>query len=79
MNKVILITGVFDLMLLYLFEINIQNKNTGKLTYAGNLENLRDIEKSKNYFFEKGDIVDSSYVDSLFIKYVPYQKGLFSC
>lgn len=32
--------------------------NADKLTYAGNLENLADIEKKKNYCFEKLDITD---------------------
>jgi len=32
--------------------------NYDKLTYAGNLENLREIENSKNYIFVKGDIKD---------------------
>lgn len=43
--------------------------NLDKLTYAGNLENLRDIEKAPNYHFEKGDIVDSALVFALFEKY----------
>ena len=32
--------------------------NLDKLTYAGNLENLRDIENEPNYQFVKGDITD---------------------
>lgn len=43
--------------------------NLDKLTYAGNLENLRDIEKAPNYTFEKGDIVDADFIFSLFEKY----------
>ena len=43
--------------------------NLDKLTYAGNLENLTDIEKSPNYIFEKGDIADTSYIQNLFKKY----------
>ena len=43
--------------------------NLDKLTYAGNLENLVDIEKDKNYIFEKGDIVDQEFVNNLFHKY----------
>ena len=43
--------------------------NLDKLTYAGNLENLRDIENNANYIFEKGDIVDESYIKELFSKY----------
>lgn len=43
--------------------------NLDKLTYAGNLENLKDIENSPNYVFEHGDIVDEVYINSLFEKY----------
>lgn len=41
--------------------------NLDALTYAGNLENLRDVEKSSNYSFVKGDITDESFVNNLFI------------
>lgn len=40
--------------------------NLDKLTYAGNLENLRDIESLPNYTFVKGDIADLSFVRSMF-------------
>ena len=43
--------------------------NLDKLTYAGNLENLKDVENSPNYRFEKVDIVDAAAVRSIFIKY----------
>lgn len=43
--------------------------NADKLTYAGNLLNLTDIEKSNNYRFEKVDIVDKKQVETLFSKY----------
>lgn len=43
--------------------------NLDKLTYAGNLENLIDIEQKTNYEFVKGDIVDAAFVDELFQKY----------
>ena len=39
--------------------------NLDKLTYAGNLENLRDVEKKDNYTFVKGDIVDATFVSAL--------------
>jgi len=39
--------------------------NLDKLTYAGNLENLKDIEKNKNYQFVKGDICDEKIVNKL--------------
>ncbi|MGV3587411.1 MAG: dTDP-glucose 4,6-dehydratase [Adhaeribacter sp.] len=40
--------------------------NLDKLTYAGNLENLRDIEDAPNYTFIKGDIVDADFINDLF-------------
>jgi dTDP-glucose 4,6-dehydratase len=43
--------------------------NADKLTYAGNLENITDIEKAKNYRFEKIDIVEKQSVQDLFNKY----------
>jgi len=44
--------------------------NLDKLTYAGNLENLKDIETKSNYVFEKIDIVDADAVNKLFEKYI---------
>jgi dTDP-glucose 4,6-dehydratase len=43
--------------------------NLDKLTYAGNLENLRDIENKSNYTFIKGDINDESFILKLFEQY----------
>lgn len=43
--------------------------NLDKLTYAGNLANLRDIESQPNYTFVKGDIADAELIQSLFEKY----------
>ncbi len=40
--------------------------NLDKLTYAGNLANLTDIEKKSNYNFIKGDIVDADFINNLF-------------
>jgi len=40
--------------------------NLDKLTYAGNLNNLKDIEKKSNYEFVKGDIVDDNFIQKLF-------------
>ena len=40
--------------------------NLDKLTYAGNLANLKDIEAEPNYRFIKGDIVDIDFIDNLF-------------
>ncbi|CAI9430260.1 dTDP-glucose 4,6-dehydratase [Candidatus Ornithobacterium hominis] len=43
--------------------------NLDALTYAGNLENLKDIEEKPNYIFEKGDITDADFIEKLFQKY----------
>ncbi|MFE3848035.1 dTDP-glucose 4,6-dehydratase [Flavobacterium sp. LB3P45] len=43
--------------------------NLDALTYAGNLENLVDIENAPNYTFLKGDITDESFISNLFEKY----------
>ena len=40
--------------------------NLDKLTYAGNLENLKDIESRSNYTFIRGDIVDGEFIQALF-------------
>ena len=42
--------------------------NLDALTYAGNLENLSDIERQSNYHFVKGDITDKGFISSLFEK-----------
>jgi dTDP-glucose 4,6-dehydratase len=43
--------------------------NLDKLTYAGNLENLKTVENKENYIFVQGDICDKSLVEGLFDKY----------
>jgi len=43
--------------------------NLDSLTYAGNLENLRDIEKKPNYHFEKGDILNVEFLFDVFKKF----------
>ena len=40
--------------------------NLDKLTYAGNLENLKDVESASNYQFIKGDITDTVFIDHFF-------------
>ncbi|MBT7620345.1 MAG: NAD-dependent epimerase/dehydratase family protein, partial [Flavobacteriales bacterium] len=75
MKKTILITGgagfigshVVRLFVNKYSDYNIVNLD--KLTYAGNLENLSDVENADNYIFEKGDIVDKDFINSLFEKY----------
>ena len=43
--------------------------NLDALTYAGNLESLKDIETKENYTFLHGDITDEAYINSIFDKY----------
>ena len=40
--------------------------NLDALTYAGNLENLKDVENADNYQFIKGDITDEQFINDLF-------------
>jgi dTDP-glucose 4,6-dehydratase len=48
---------------------NYQIFNLDALTYAGNLENIKDIENASNYTFVKGDIVDENFINELFKKH----------
>ena len=43
--------------------------NLDALTYAGNLENLTDIESKENYTFLKGDITDESFIEAIFAEF----------
>jgi dTDP-glucose 4,6-dehydratase len=45
--------------------------NLDKLTYAGNMNNLRDIENAENYEFVKADIVNAEKMYEVFEKYQP--------
>ena len=45
---------------------NCQIFNLDALTYAGNLENIEDIQNEPNYTFIKGDIVDETFINALF-------------
>ena len=45
--------------------------NVDALTYAGNLENLSDIENNPNYVFVKADVRDRDKIDSIFAKHNP--------
>ena len=73
MNKTILITGGAGFIGSHVVRLFVNKYpdykivNLDKLTYAGNLENLRDVENTDNYIFEKGDIVDESYIKHLFV------------
>ncbi len=73
--KKILVTGGAGFIGSHLVRLFVNNHpeykivNLDKLTYAGNLENLKDIEGKSNYEFVKGDIVDGDQMQQLFIKY----------
>ena len=75
MEKTILITGGAGFIGSHVIRRFVKNHpnyrivNLDKLTYAGNLENLKDIEKAENYIFEKGDICDSGFITAMFKKY----------
>lgn len=45
--------------------------NLDALTYAGNLENLKDVQDKPNYTFEKADITDAAHINELFKRYKP--------
>jgi dTDP-glucose 4,6-dehydratase len=74
-QKIILITGGAGFIGSHVVRLFVtkypdyQIINLDKLTYAGNLENLKDIEQSANYTFIKGDICDEALLQSLFLKY----------
>lgn len=75
MSKRILITGGAGFIGSHLVRLLVNKYpdytvyNLDKLTYAGNLENLTDIEAYPNYHFIKGDINDASFIDQLFEEY----------
>ncbi|MEW6469375.1 MAG: dTDP-glucose 4,6-dehydratase [Bacteroidota bacterium] len=74
MKKTVLITGGAGFIGSHVVRLFVNKYpdyhivNLDKLTYAGNLANLKDIEDKPNYEFVKGDIVDASLIHSLFEK-----------
>lgn len=74
--KRILVTGGAGFIASALIRHFIKNTdykilNLDKLTYAGNLESLKEIEDSENYQFVRGDICDKELVSSLLLEFRP--------
>ncbi|RIJ49783.1 dTDP-glucose 4,6-dehydratase [Maribellus luteus] len=72
MKKTILVTGGAGFIGSHVVRLLVNKYpeykivNLDKLTYAGNLANLKDIEGQPNYEFVKGDIVDADFIQKLF-------------
>ena len=77
MNKTLIITGGAGFIGSHVARLFVNKYkdyrivNLDKLTYAGNLENLTDIDDSSNYVFEKADITDVGIIKEVFEKYRP--------
>lgn len=75
MNRTILITGGAGFIGSHLTRLFVTKYpeykivNLDKLTYSGNLENLKDIESNPNYTFVKGDITDIDIIKNIFEEY----------
>jgi len=74
-KKSILITGGAGFIGSHVIRLFVNNYpeyaifNLDKLTYAGNLQNITDIESAPNYTFLKGDITDEAYLNNIFAQH----------
>ena len=74
-NKSILITGGAGFIGSHVVRTFVEKYpqyrifNLDLLTYAGNLENLKDIENKPNYIFLRGDITNEDFINKIFQKY----------
>ena len=77
MNKTIIITGGAGFIGSHVVRLFVNKYpdyriiNLDALTYAGNLENLRDIENADNYIFEKTNILNTEDIERIFSTYHP--------
>src|SRR6476646_3029840 len=78
MSKTIIITGGAGFIGSHVIRLFVNKYpqykivNLDALTYAGNLENLRDVENAPNYYFEKANILTPEDLERIFRTYDPH-------